>query len=369
MWLKLEHLQVGGSFKARGMLNRLLANPIPASGVIVASGGNAGIATAAAARALGVKCEVFVPTVCSPAKQAKLRELGAQVVVTGAVYAQALEACLPRQRETGALLTHAYDQPEVVAGAGTLAREIEEQGGRPDSVLVSVGGGGLIAGIAAWFEQRRARRRAGARAGADACMRRGRRAQPVDVAVSGIAADSLGAKRIGAIAWDVTQRHVQDALLLPDAAIRAAQLWLWKEMKLAVEPAAALGLAALQTGAYRPGASEKVCLILCGANLDPATLRVRQLTAAGRPADRARRLPLKSPDARYHPAAKRPALGGRAAWKRARSRRPSWTWRRSPRWKPSARRSRPAPRSCRRSATSCPGRSASARPRASRWTR
>jgi len=155
VWLKLEHLQVSGSFKARGMYNRLLSNPIPASGVIVASGGNAGIATAAAARALGVPCEVFVPSVSSPAKQDKLRQLGAQVVVTGAVYAEALEACLARQQQTGALLTHAYDQPEVVAGAGTIAMEIEAQGGEaPDSVLVSVGGGGLIAGIAAWFGSR-----------------------------------------------------------------------------------------------------------------------------------------------------------------------------------------------------------------------
>ncbi|MBC7605122.1 MAG: pyridoxal-phosphate dependent enzyme, partial [Ramlibacter sp.] len=154
VWLKLEHTQASGSFKARGMLNRLLANDIPPSGVIVASGGNAGIATAAAAKALVVACEVFVPTVSSAMKQAKLRELGATVVVTGATYAEALEACLARQKETGALLTHAYDQPEVVAGAGTLAQEIEADGGLPHSVLVSVGGGGLIAGIAAWFEQR-----------------------------------------------------------------------------------------------------------------------------------------------------------------------------------------------------------------------
>ncbi|MCE3269674.1 MAG: threonine dehydratase biosynthetic (Threonine deaminase)-like protein [Ramlibacter sp.] len=271
-WLKLEHLQVGGSFKARGMYNRLLANPIPDSGVIVASGGNAGIATAAAARALGVRCEVFVPTVSSPAKQAKLRELGAQVVVTGAAYADALEACLARQRETGALLTHAYDQPEVVAGAGTLAMEIQEQGGdAPDSVLVSVGGGGLIAGVAAWFE-------GGSRVIAlepelAPTLYRAREAgEPVDVAVSGIAADSLGARRIGSIAWDVAQRHVADALLLPDAAIRAAQLTLWKEFKLAVEPAAALPLAALQSGAYVPASDEVVALIICGANVDPATL-------------------------------------------------------------------------------------------------
>lgn len=272
VWLKLEQLQVGGSFKARGMLNRLLANTIPESGVIVASGGNAGIATAAAAKALGVKCEVFVPTVSSAAKQAKLRELGAQVVVTGAVYAEALEACLARREQTGALLTHAYDQPEVVAGAGTLAREMEAQGAAaPDSVLVSVGGGGLVAGIAAWFGQRS--RVVALEPELAPTLHAARQAgRPVDVAVSGVAADSLGAKRIGDIAWEITQQHVRDSLLLPDAAIREAQLWLWKQMKLAVEPAAALGLAALQTGAYRPGAGERVCLILCGANLDPATL-------------------------------------------------------------------------------------------------
>jgi threonine dehydratase len=272
VWLKLEQFQVGGSFKARGMLNRLLAHKIPESGVIVASGGNAGIATAAAAKALGVKCEVFVPTVSSPMKQAKLRELGADVVVTGAVYAEALEACLARQKGTGALLTHAYDQPEVVAGAGTLAREVEEQGdSAPDSVLVSVGGGGLIAGIAAWFEQRS--RVVALEPELAPTLHAARKAgEPVDVAVSGVAADSLGAKRIGAIAWDITQRQVRDSLLLPDAAIRDAQLWLWKQMKIAVEPAAALGLAALHTGVYRPRADEKVCLVVCGANLDPATL-------------------------------------------------------------------------------------------------
>ena len=271
VWLKLEHLQVSGSFKARGMLNRLLANPVPASGVIVASGGNAGIATAAAARRLGVRCEVFVPTVCSPAKQAKLRELGAQVVVGGDAYGEALEASIERQRRTGALVTHAYDQPEVVAGAGTLAREIEQDGGRPGSVLVSVGGGGLIAGVASWFE-REARVVALEPELAPTLHAARQAGSPVDVAVSGVAADSLGAHRIGAIAWDVTQAHVADSLLLPDAAIREAQLTLWKEFKLAVEPAAALGLAALQTGAYRPAPDEKVCLVLCGANLDPASL-------------------------------------------------------------------------------------------------
>lgn len=272
VWLKLDQLQVSGSFKGRGMYNRLLANPIPAAGVIVASGGNAGIATAAAARALGVKCEVFVPTVSSPAKQQKLRELGAEVVVTGAVYAEALEACLARQQQSGALLTHAYDQPEVVAGAGTLAMEIEEQGGAaPASVLVSVGGGGLIAGVAGWFEDR-SRVIALEPELAPTLYRARAAGEPVDVAVSGVAADSLGAKRIGAIAWDVAQRHIPESLVLPDDAIRHAQQTLWKDFKLAVEPAAALGLAALQTGAVRPAAQDAVALVLCGANLDPATL-------------------------------------------------------------------------------------------------
>ncbi len=270
VWLKLEQLQTGGSFKARGMMNRLLANPVPESGVIIASGGNAGIATAAAARALGVRCEVFVPEVSPEAKRARLRQLGAEVMVRGAAYSEALQACLERQQATGALLTHAYDQPEVVAGAGTLAQEIEAQAGRlPDTLLVSVGGGGLIAGVAAWVDSRahvvalepeRAPTLHSARAAG----------RPVDVDVGGIAADSLGARRIGDIAWQVAQQHVHASLLLTDDAIRAAQQWLWRELKLAVEPAAALGLAALQSGAYRPREGETVALILCGANCDPA---------------------------------------------------------------------------------------------------
>lgn len=271
VWLKLEQLQTSGSFKARGMLNRLLSNPIPSSGVIVASGGNAGIATAAAARELGVRCEVFVPEVSSPAKRAKLAALGAEVVVTGAAYSEALQACLARQQQTGALLTHAYDQPEVVVGAGTLALEIEQQAGLPDAVLVSVGGGGLIGGIASWFEQR-ARVVALEPELAPTLFRAREAGQPVDVSVGGIAADSLGAKRIGDLGWAATQAHVRDALLLSDDAIRAAQLWMWRELRLAVEPAAALPLAALHSGAYVPRPDEKICLIICGANLDPASL-------------------------------------------------------------------------------------------------
>ena len=271
VWFKLEHLQTGGSFKARGMLNRLLSNPVPDSGVVIASGGNAGIALAAAAQALGVRCEVFVPEVSSPAKRSRLAELGAHVVVAGSAYADAFKACMERQQQTGALLAHAYDQPEVLTGAGTLAFEIEAQGGLPDSVLVSVGGGGLIAGVATWFEQRN-RVVALEPERAPTLFNARRAGRPVDVAVGGIAADSLGAKRIGNLAWDAVQAHVRDALLLPDDAIRAAQLYLWKELKLAVEPAAALPLAALHSGAYQPKPDENVCLIVCGANLDPSTL-------------------------------------------------------------------------------------------------
>ena len=272
VWLKLEHLQTSGSFKARGMLNRLLSNPVPASGVVIASGGNAGIALAAAAQLLGHRCEVFLPEVSSQAKRDRLKSLGAHVTVSGAAYADALAACIKRQAATGALMAHAYDQSEVVIGAGTLAAELEAQGaGLPDSLLVSVGGGGLIAGIAAWVDER-AQTIALEPENAPTLHSARAAGQPVDVAVSGVAADSLGAKRIGSIAWDVTQRLVPLSLLVTEESIRNAQLWLWREMKLAVEPAAALGLAALQTGVYKPRASEKVCLILCGANLDPASL-------------------------------------------------------------------------------------------------
>lgn len=271
VWFKLEHLQVGGSFKARGMLNRLLSIAIPASGVIIASGGNAGIACAQAANALGVTCEVYVPELCPPAKQQKLASLGARVMVGGAFYTQALQACLERRESTGALLVHAYDQPEVVAGAGTIALEIEGQTGVPDSVLVSVGGGGLIAGLAAGFESR-ARVVALEPELAPTLHEARRRGRPVDVEVGGIAADSLGARRVGDIAWNVTKQWVKQSLLVSDEAIRSAQIWMWREMRLAVEPAAALPLAALQCGAYVPRSDEKVCLIVCGANFDPASL-------------------------------------------------------------------------------------------------
>lgn len=271
LWLKLEHLQISGSFKARGMFNRMRSLPVPPAGVIVASGGNAGIAVAQAAKALGVPCEVFVPEISTEAKRVALRALGAQVVVQGAAYADALAACLQRQRETGALLMHAYDQPEVVAGAGTLAAEIEADAGLPDRVLVSVGGGGLIAGVAAWFSSR-CRVEALEPAGSPTLHAARAAGEPVDVAVGGLAADALGARRIGSIAWPICQRHVAAAHLLPEAAITEAQRLLWRELRLAVEPAAALPLASVRCGAVKPEPRERIALVLCGANFDPSSL-------------------------------------------------------------------------------------------------
>ncbi len=271
LWLKLEHLQVGGSFKARGMFNRMRSNPVPEAGVVIASGGNAGIAVAVAAKAMGVRCEVFVPETAPRAKRDKLAELGAVLNVGGAGYAEALAASLLRQAETGALLMHAYDQLEVVAGAGTLAAEVEDDAGVPDRGLVSVGGGGLVAGIAAWFRDR-SRIDALEPELAPTLHRARESGWPVDVAVSGIAADSLGARRIGSIAWALTQRYVDSARLLPDAAIHAAQETMWKSLRLAVEPAAALPLAALATGVVVPGRDERVLLVICGANVDLASL-------------------------------------------------------------------------------------------------
>jgi len=271
LWLKLEHLQVSGSFKARGMFNRMRANTVPAAGVVIASGGNAGIAVAHAARTLGVRAEVFVPESSSEAKRARLAQLGAVVTVRGASYADALAASLERQRASGALLMHAYDQREVVEGAGTLAAEVEADAGVPDRALVSVGGGGLIAGVAAWFAGRSRVEALEPRLAPtlSAALAAGR---PVDVDVSGIAADSLGARRIGEIAWSVAQQHVAASHLLADDAIRSAQRALWNELRLAVEPAAALPLAALATGTVEPRPGEKILLVICGANVDPATL-------------------------------------------------------------------------------------------------
>ncbi|MCE5232613.1 MAG: threonine/serine dehydratase [Mizugakiibacter sp.] len=270
--LKLESLQHAGSFKPRGAFNRVLAQAaLPAAGLIAASGGNHGAAVAHVARTLGVRAEIFVPEIVAPAKLARLRDYGADVRVGGRDYAEALAACEARRAESGALPVHAYDDVDVVAGQGTLARELEAQAPRLDTVLVAVGGGGMIAGVAAWYAGRV--RVVGVEPHGCATLRRALDAGvPVDVPVSGLAADSLGARRAGSIAFALAQAHVADVVLVDDDAIRAAQRALWRELRVFAEPGGATALAALLAGAYRPAPGERVGVIVCGGNGDPAAL-------------------------------------------------------------------------------------------------
>ncbi len=269
--LKLECLQHTGSFKPRGAFNRILSAAVPAAGVIAASGGNHGMAVAFAARALGYRAEVFVPEIATPVKQQRLRELGAVLTVTGRDYAEAFAACEARQRDSGALLVHAYDQREVLAGQGTTAREFEAQVPDLDTVLVAVGGGGFAGGIAAWFQ---GRVRVVAVEPETSCALHAalEAGAPVDVPVSGIAADSLGARRIGALAFDVARRYVAGTVLVSDAAIREAQRALWREVRVVAEPGGATALAALISGAYRPAPGERLGALVCGANCDPGSV-------------------------------------------------------------------------------------------------
>ena len=275
-WFKLELTQHTGTFKARGALNRVLAAQEadeldPAVGVAVASGGNAGLANAWAARAVGVPATVFVPSIASPAKLARLAAYGADVVVAGHEYADAQEAVLEHVARTGAVLCHAYDQPEICAGAGTLGLELVEQCAGVDTVLVAVGGGGLMAGVATALDGRA--RVVGVEPELAPTLHDALAAgEPVDVAVSGVAADSLGARRIGAIGWEVARREGVTSVLVSDDAIVAARRTLWDRHRLVVEAGAAAPLAALLTGAYRPAAGERVSVVLCGANTDPSDL-------------------------------------------------------------------------------------------------
>lgn len=267
--LKLECLQHAGSFKPRGAFNRILSAEVPAAGVIAASGGNHGLAVAHAARKLGHRGEIFVPSIAAPVKIAGLRALDAEVKIVGANYAEAFTAGVERQRATGALMVHAYDQPEVLAGQGTTAREFEEQAGPLDTVIVAVGGGGFIGGIAAWFAGRT--RVIGVEPetsrALDAALAAG---APVDVDVSGIAADSLGARRVGALMFPLARQYVERVVLVSDREIRAAQLALWRKLRIIAEPGGAAATAVLLAGRYRPSAGERVGVLVCGANCDPA---------------------------------------------------------------------------------------------------
>jgi threonine dehydratase len=272
IWLKLELLQHTGSFKPRGMFNRVLAGEVPASGLTVASGGNAGLAVAHVGRELGHLVEVFVPEATPAVKVNRLRDYGAQVTTVGADYAEALVASEQHAAQTGALFVHAYDQPEVVAGQGTLGHELSEQVPAADTVLVSVGGGGLIGGIAAWYAG--SARVVGVEPVGCPTLHAARAAgDRVDVRTEGVARDSLGARRLGSIAWEHSVAgHISESLLVDDDAIVAARGWLWQEVRLATEPGTAAAVAALRTGAYKPEGGETVVVVICGANADPSDL-------------------------------------------------------------------------------------------------
>ena len=269
--LKLELLQHTGSFKPRGAFNRILSHQAPTAGVIAASGGNHGQAVAYAAMKLGHRAEIFLPKNTPTIKVSRLREYGAEVILFGSEYDEARAASEARAAETKGLLVHAYDQADVVAGQGTIGAELEGQVPGLDTLLVAVGGGGLIGGIAAWFEGRT--KVVGVESeGCPTLCAALAAGQPVDVRVGGLAADSLGARKLGRLAFEIARRHVAEALLVPDAAIRKAQLYLWKEVRLVSEPGGVTALAALLHGCYRPQPGEEVGVLVCGGNTDPRSL-------------------------------------------------------------------------------------------------
>ncbi|WP_433302351.1 threonine/serine dehydratase [Actinoplanes sp. CA-030573] len=276
VWFKLELTQHAGSFKTRGMFNQIIAaatrGVLPSAGIVAASGGNAGLAAAYAARELGVPAEVYVPSTAPAIKVEKLRKLGASVVQTGNEYAEAYLAAVEWAQASGAYFCHAYDDPDMVAGNGTLGLELLSQ--LPDgfdTVLVAVGGGGLIAGLIAALRDSAdvVAVEPATSAALHAALRTG---APVDVPVSGVAADSLGARRAGEIAFDLARDAGISALLVDDKAIVDARRRLWDDYRLVVEHGTAAAYAALTSGAYVPAPSERVVVLLCGANTDPSDL-------------------------------------------------------------------------------------------------
>ena len=268
---KLEYLQRGGTFKARGAFNKLLSDQAPAAGIVAASGGNHGIAIATAAQALGVKANIFVPTTAPAAKVSTLKRLGAIVHQHGDRFALAYEASQQFAQASGALVSHAYDQFETLCGQGTVALEWESQSTGLDTVLIAVGGGGLIGGIAAWYAGRV--KVVAVESSTCATLHSALQAgHPVDCPVAGIAADSLGATRIGALMFPIAQQYIAQSLLVTDDQIRDAQTWLWRETRIASEPGGATALAALLAGVYQPRPDERVGVLLCGANVDLASI-------------------------------------------------------------------------------------------------
>jgi threonine dehydratase len=266
--VKLEFTQHTGSFKARGAFNTLLSADVPSGGVVAASGGNHGAAVAFAAARLGIPARIFVPEMAGPSKIALIERTGADLTVVPGAYADALSAALDHEARTGAMQIHAYDAPATVAGQGTCMKEWEEQGLDADTVLIAVGGGGLIGGAIAWAG---GRRKIVAVEPETSCALHAALAAgaPVDVEVSGVAANSLGARRIGTICFALARDAGTPSVLVANEAITKAQQLLWREARMLVEPGGACALAALLSGAYRPAPGERVAVLLCGANIAP----------------------------------------------------------------------------------------------------
>lgn len=263
--LKLEFLQHTGSFKPRGAFANLLSREAPATGVVAASGGNHGAAVAFAAMRLGIKATIFVPKVASPAKLDRIRSYGAELVVTGEVYAEALAASEELIAKTGAVRVHAYDQPETLLGQGSVGLELEADRPNIDTLLVATGGGGLIGGIAAWYAGKT--RIVSVEPEAAPTLHHALKAgRPIDAPAGGIAADSLAPRQVGQLMFPIAQRYVTDAVLVTDEAIVDAQRRLWDVMRVAAEPGGATALAALLSDRYKPAKDERVAVLLCGAN-------------------------------------------------------------------------------------------------------
>jgi len=261
---KLELLQQSGSFKARGAFANLLLRPVPPVGVVAASGGNHGAAVAHAARELNLPARIYVPTISTQAKVDRIRASGAQLMLVGDRYADALAASEDWAAASGALRVHAFDQDETLMGAGTLGLELEDQIGLPDAVLAAVGGGGLIGGIAAWFAGRT--RVIGVEPELAPTLAHALAAgRPVDAPAGGIAADSLAPRRIGERVFPIAQRHVE-SVLVTDDAIAAAQRALWSTLRIAAEPGGATSLAAVLSGRFTPQPGSRIAIVISGGN-------------------------------------------------------------------------------------------------------
>ena len=263
--LKLELFQHAGSFKTRGAFTNLLTRAIPEAGVVAASGGNHGAAVAYAAMRLGVKARIFVPTVSSPAKVKRIRGYGADLVVGGDRYADALAASQAWVAQSAALPVHAFDQEETLLGQGTLALELSRQAPGLDTLLVSVGGGGLIGGIAAWCAG--TPRVIGVEPEAAPTLTKALAAgKPVDAEAGGIAADSLAPRRVGELMFPIAQAHIARVVLVSDTAIRQAQEALWEALRIVAEPGGAAAFSALLSRAYVPAPGERVGVVISGGN-------------------------------------------------------------------------------------------------------